>query len=156
MATRQNPHSRYRRRTMTGGRSAPSAATPPAGPAPDQRTTHPRTTRNGTGENSAAGPARTKHSRHRDARGTLPMAHPTPAAPAPATAPPPRLPAENENDPPENHRAAPAVRDVNDADIDAVLDAVVDAAPPLPYQVRARLAWLLRGHSTPSHRDTAA
>jgi hypothetical protein len=32
---------------------------------------------------------------------------------------------------------------VDDPDIDAAVDAVVAAAPPLPYPVRARLAWLL-------------
>jgi hypothetical protein len=39
---------------------------------------------------------------------------------------------------------------VDDPDIDAALDAIVAAAPPLPYPVRARLAWLLWGrHDTP-------
>jgi hypothetical protein len=46
---------------------------------------------------------------------------------------------------------------VDDPDIDATLDAVVDAAPPLPYEVRARLAWLLRGqHHQPPRQDNKA
>jgi len=38
----------------------------------------------------------------------------------------------------------------------ATLDAVVESAPPLPYEVRARLAWLLRGQHHRSRRDNAA
>jgi hypothetical protein len=45
---------------------------------------------------------------------------------------------------------------VDDPDIDAALDAVVATAPPLPYEVRARLAWLLRGqHHQPRHGKAA-
>jgi hypothetical protein len=53
-------------------------------------------------------------------------------------------------------RAAKLARDVDDPDIDAALDAVVAAAPPLPYEVRARLAWLLRGCRHDTRRDPAA
>ncbi len=35
-----------------------------------------------------------------------------------------------------------------DAAVDAVLNAIVAAAPQLPYPVRARLAFLLGGHHT--------
>jgi hypothetical protein len=49
---------------------------------------------------------------------------------------------------PRQRVAMAAVRDVNDPDIDAALDAVVEAAPPLPYEVRARLAWLLQEQHT--------
>jgi hypothetical protein len=76
---------------------------------------------------------------HTDVRGAPPVAEPIP---------------EPTN--PQHHRAAPAVRDVDDPDIDAALDAVVDAAPPLPYEVRARLAWLLRGQHHQPPRDKAA
>jgi hypothetical protein len=44
------------------------------------------------------------------------------------------------------------IREVDDPSIDAVLDAIVDAAPPLPHEVRARLAWLLRRPRYPPNR----
>jgi hypothetical protein len=43
---------------------------------------------------------------------------------------------------------------VDDPDLDAALDAIVAAAPPLPYPVRARLAYLLGGHHTPRTEKT--
>jgi hypothetical protein len=54
------------------------------------------------------------------------------------------------------HHAAAGLRAVDDPDIDAALDAVVAAAPPLPYPVRARLAWLLSGQHHAPRNDTTA
>ena len=61
MATSQNPNP-SRRRPSVGDRAATGAATPPgADPTPHRTTEH--------------------HTRHPNARGTLPMAHPTPTRP---------------------------------------------------------------------------
>lgn len=72
------------------------------------------------------------------------------------TAHQPSSPVEDDVGAPQHHPAATAVHAVNDPDIDAALDAVVDAAPALPYAVRARLAWLLQGQRHQPSRDKAA
>jgi hypothetical protein len=53
-------------------------------------------------------------------------------------------------------RRQEAARHVTDPEVEAVLDALVDAAPPLDNEARVRLAQLLRGRVTGSHRSDAA
>ncbi len=77
-------------------------------------------------------------------------------SPIPITGGQPLSPGEDDSGARRQDRAASAVRDVDDPAIDAALDAVVESAPPLPYEVRARLAWLLRGQHHRSRRDNAA
>jgi hypothetical protein len=45
---------------------------------------------------------------------------------------------------------------VRDSTIDAALDAIVDQAPPLPYEDRARIAFLLNGHPRARTRHASA
>ena len=138
MATSQNPNPKRRRPAVGGGSATGAPTRPGAGPTPDSTTEH------DTG--------------HPNVRGTLPMASPSPTtatadgptssigdgAPQPAPQPAP------------HHRAATLPREVDDPAIDAALDAVVADAPPLPYEVRARLAWLLRGRHRHAGHDRAA
>jgi hypothetical protein len=66
--------------------------------------------------------------------------------------PQPHQPSHTAREPPPAQQHPAAIREVDDPDIDAALDAIVADAPPLPYQVRARLAWLLRGQATGTDR----
>ncbi len=143
MATSQNPDA-PRRRPPVGDRSVTGAANPPGtDPTPDSATEH-HTTEHHTNEHSCG---------HANARGTLPMAD---LSATPVTGGQPLPPVEDDDSVRRHDRAATTVRDVDDPAIDAALDAVVDAAPPLPYEVRARLAWLLRGQRHQPRRDKAA
>jgi hypothetical protein len=109
-------------------------ATPDSTPTPTPTSTH----------DTASG--------HTHVRGTLPVAEPIPDPPRP----PRRRRATAVRRTAIDAKTPEAIRDVADPAIDAVLDAVVDTAPPLPYEVRARLAWLLRGQHHPPRRDEAA
>ena len=149
MATSQNPDT-PRSRPPVGDRSGTGAANPPgADPTPASTTEH-DTNAHHANENSSG---------HANVRGTLPIAGPSPTSTGVVQPPPP---VEDDDSAPRHHRAATddraatAVRDVDDPDIDAALDAVVDTAPPLPYEVRARLAWLLQGQHHQPRRDKAA
>jgi hypothetical protein len=67
--------------------------------------------------------------------------------PGPPTVTPSTTTADLTDEPhhPGESRAA-RVRQVEDSDIEAALDAIVETAPPLPYKDRARIAFLLGGH----------
>jgi hypothetical protein len=131
MATSQNPNP-ARRRPYVGDRSATDPRSPSSADA-TLDSTDPRLSRPDLRERSpAAGPAPVPAADHRS-----------------------RSSAEDDGAR-RQRRAVTAVRDVNDPDIDAALDAVVDTAPSLPHEVRARLVWLLDGQRRQPRRDTAA
>jgi hypothetical protein len=91
-----------------------------------------------------------------DARGTSPVANtaPTPASTGVAGAEP-RHDHDGRGGAKRATERSGATRasEVDDPDIDAALDAMVDEAPPLPYEVRARLARLLRGDGDRGQSD---
>ena len=79
-------------------------------------------------------------------------AYPTPGPVAPGARPNPGSRHLAGGEPPDGGRAEAAAA-VDDPAIDAALDAMVDAAPPLDEPVRRRLSQLLRQHpDSPSRR----